>query len=68
LPITVILDDSKSMSPQFAMSSTDSVVITARISRAGTPRAAPGDLQGTSTAIATRGAEVVDLLINQRVE
>jgi cytochrome c-type biogenesis protein CcmH len=68
MPITVVLDDSNSMAPEMALSRFDTVVVTARISRAGTPRAAPGDLQGISAEIATRGAGPVQLVIDQQVE
>lgn len=68
LPITVVLNDSKSMAPQLKLSRFETVVVTARISRAGTPRAAPGDMQGISTELDTRSTEPVDLMIDQIVE
>ena len=68
LPITVVLDDSHSMAPELAISRFDTVIVTARISRAGTPRAAPGDLQGVSAEVATRNGGPVNLLIDQRIE
>lgn len=68
LPITVVLNDSKSMAPQLMLSRFETVVVTARISRAGTPRAAPGDMQGISTELDTRSSESVDLIIDQVVE
>ncbi|MFT5449314.1 MAG: cytochrome c-type biogenesis protein CcmH [Gammaproteobacteria bacterium] len=68
LPITVVLNDSKSMAPELMLSRFETVVVTARISRAGTPRAAPGDMQGISTELDTRSGETVDLMIDQVVE
>ncbi|GLP97710.1 c-type cytochrome biogenesis protein CcmI [Paraferrimonas sedimenticola] len=55
LPTTVVLDDSKAMSPQATISSADVVEIIATVSRNGDIRADSGDLQGI---IAT--AEVKD--------
>jgi cytochrome c-type biogenesis protein CcmH len=68
LPITVVLKDSKSMAPEFTLSRFETVVVTARISRAGTPRAAPGDMQGISSELDTRSDEAVNLVIDQVVE
>lgn len=68
LPITVVLDDSTSMAPELALSRFDRVVITARVSRTGEPRAVPGDLQGVSAEVPSRGGDAVNLVIDQTVE
>jgi len=45
-PVTVVLDDSLAMSPAARLSSASVVDVVARISQAGQPIAASGDLQG----------------------
>ena len=45
-PLTVVLDDSLAMSPAARLSSASVVDVVARISQAGQPVAASGDLQG----------------------
>ena len=45
-PVTVVLDDSLAMSPAARLSSASVVDVVARISQAGQPVAASGDLQG----------------------
>jgi cytochrome c-type biogenesis protein CcmH len=51
-PITVTLDDSMAMMESLKMSLFDEVVITARISKSGVGNAKPGDIEGTTGAIA----------------
>jgi cytochrome c-type biogenesis protein CcmH len=67
LPADVVLDDSLAMAPQFKLSSAREVVVTARVSRAGQPIAAAGDVQGSSTPIAVGGDIKTSVLINQVV-
>lgn len=50
-PITVELNDSMAMMPQFKLSSFENVVITARISKNGEGRATAGDIEGKSSVI-----------------
>jgi len=60
LPLDFVLDDSSSMTPAMKLSSVDSVVLVARISKSGTAEVHPGDLQGVSDPIpvGTSGAQV----------
>ncbi len=61
LPLEFVLDDSSAMSPATRLSGSSSVVVSARISRAGEAKSQPGDLQGTSAAVApgTAGLKIV---------
>ena len=61
LPFEFVLDDSSAMSPAVRLSSSRSVVVGARISRAGDAMPQPGDLQGASAAVApgTSGLKIV---------
>lgn len=52
LPVEVVLDDSMSMVQGMTLSTADRVVIGARISKSGQPKAEDGDLQGLSEALA----------------
>lgn len=51
-PLTVVLDDSLAMSPAARLSSARTVDVVARISQAGQPVAASGDLQGKIAGLA----------------
>jgi len=61
LPLEFVLDDSSAMSPAARLSSSRSVVVGARISRAGDAMPQAGDLQGWSAAVApgTAGLKIV---------
>ncbi len=61
LPLDFVLDDSMAMAPGLALSRFPRIVVTARVSRAGTPAPQPGDLQGSSRAVANnaQGVRVV---------
>ena len=61
LPLEFVLDDSSAMSPAARLSAARSVVVGARISRAGDAMPRPGDLQGSSAAVApgTAGLQIV---------
>ncbi len=52
LPITVVLDDSQSMSPQMNLSSASKVIVVARVSKSGMASAQDGDLEGMSAPVA----------------
>ncbi|MCX2522706.1 c-type cytochrome biogenesis protein CcmI [Larsenimonas rhizosphaerae] len=64
LPVTLTLDDSKAMAPSFTLSSADRVSISARISRTGTARPAPGDWVSHAQTVAVRGSGPVTLVID----
>jgi cytochrome c-type biogenesis protein CcmH len=69
LPVEVVLDDSMSMVQGMTLSTADRVVIGARISKSGQPKAEDGDLQGLSEALAPEDTGsykiVVDRVIGQ---
>jgi len=54
LPYKFALDDAQAMSPDLKLSTVSQVVVTARISRSGTPTAAKGDLEGQTGVISSR--------------
>lgn len=60
LPFDFVLDDSMAMNAATRLSSAGQVVVTARISKSGNAVAQPGDLQGSSPAVAvgTRGLTI----------
>ncbi len=53
LPVTVRLDDSKSLMPMLRISNFDEVVLSARISKSGGAMKQSGDLEGVSAAVKT---------------
>ncbi|MFH7041044.1 tetratricopeptide repeat protein [Paucibacter sp. JuS9] len=62
LPLSFVLDDSLAMSPQARLSSAREVVVSARISRSGQAQPQPGDLEGSTAAVAV-GSEQLKLVI-----
>jgi cytochrome c-type biogenesis protein CcmH len=66
LPKSFELDDSMSMSPSATLSAATSVVIEARVSKAGGAAAQSGDLIGTSKPVAP-GAKGVAIVIDKVV-
>lgn len=64
LPRAFELDDSMGMSPAVKLSTTPSVVIEARVSKAGGAVTQPGDLIGTSKPVAP-GAKAVAIVIDR---
>jgi cytochrome c-type biogenesis protein CcmH len=66
LPKAFELDDSMGMTPTARLSATPSVVIEARVSKAGGAVAQPGDLIGTSAPVAP-GAKGVAIVIDRAV-
>ena len=66
LPKSFELDDSMGMTPAVTLSTTPSVVIEARVSKAGGAIAQPGDLVGTSKPVAP-GAKGVAVVIDKVV-
>ncbi len=69
LPISVTLDNSKSVVPFLKISNYDTVRIEARISKSGRVRKASGDLEGMSPAIKTATSSIgpVHILIDRIV-
>jgi cytochrome c-type biogenesis protein CcmH len=66
LPRSFDLDDSMGMGPGVKLSETASVVIEARVSKAGNAMSQPGDLVGTSAPV-TPGAKGVAIVIDKVV-
>src|SRR5258707_11597728 len=58
LPLDFVLDDSMAMAPGLALSRFPRIVVTARVSRGGQPAPQPGDLQGSSRAVANNAQGV----------
>ena len=69
LPVSLVLDDSLSMSPDALLSSADQVEVIARISASGEPRPAAGDLSGMISPVAVHDqVDILELSIDQVVE
>lgn len=65
-PIEVLLNDSQSMMPELKLSKFESVIVSARISKTGTPQGESGDLEAVAVPVTQQGKlQQVDLLINQ---
>ena len=67
LPITIMLDDSQSMSPAFTLSSVDAFSVTARISKSGKPAASSGDFFGKVENLVLGKDTSTDITIDQQV-
>jgi cytochrome c-type biogenesis protein CcmH len=67
-PVTVVLDDSKSMLPEMKLSLFPRVVVGARISRSGNAQAQPGDWQHLSAAIEPASQRSIAITIDQVVK
>ena len=68
LPAEVVLDDSLAMIEGRNLSSTERVLVAARISKDGKPTASPGDLESDPYETPTRNGPVVSLSINRIVD
>src|SRR5258707_14571945 len=66
LPLTFALDDSMAMAQGLQVSALPKIVITARVSKSGNAKPAPGDLQGASAPV-KNDASGVKVLINSVV-
>ncbi len=64
LPLTITLDDSLAMAPQFKLSTAEQVMVTARISRGGEPIAHAGDIEGTAGPLRVGIDTSVNITIN----
>ena len=67
LPLSVKLDDSKSMAPIAKISMAESVVVIARISLTGSPMAASGDYEAVSADIKPSNQESIELIIQNQL-
>jgi cytochrome c-type biogenesis protein CcmH len=65
LPYRFRLDDSMAMTPAMKLSTFPRVVVGARVSSSGTAAPQPGDLQGTSAAVANNAAGVSVVIDSQ---
>jgi cytochrome c-type biogenesis protein CcmH len=68
LPLAVTLDETMAMAPMFKLQAGQTVTITARISKSGTPGSAPGDLQGVSEPLIVGDVKSTRVIINEIVE
>ncbi len=68
LPTEVILDDSDAMTPAFALSGFDRVIVGARISGSGNAIAQPGDIEGLSDEVVPGESGVVTITMDNVVE
>ncbi len=64
LPASFTLDDSMAMSPAAKLSGAPKIVVGARVSKTGQAMPQPGDLEGTSEAVAPGGAQGVNVQIS----
>lgn len=66
LPYRFRLDDTMAMTPATKLSAYPNVVVSARVSKSGTPTAQPGDLQGASAPVAN-DANSVSVVIDSQI-
>lgn len=59
LPAAFTLDDSMAMTPAAKLSSQESLVVGARVSKSGNPAPQPGDLEGLSTPVKAGNTSIV---------
>ena len=65
-PLVVALTDKQSMMPTMKLSTVESVVVGARISKTGTPQGVSGDLEAIAVPVTQNGKlQHIELLINQ---
>ncbi len=65
LPLTVTLDDSQAMAPNFRLSAFPEVMVGARISKSGDATPQPGDLQGGVAGVRVGQDRRVELTISE---
>ncbi len=65
LPLTVTLDDSQAMAPNFRLSAFPEVNVGARISKSGNATPQPGDLQGDVAGVRLGESRRVELTISE---
>jgi len=64
LPVTLVMDDSMAMAPQFTLSKFPQIVVEARITKSGKPSASSGDFEGHISPIKPGQAETIKVIIN----
>ena len=67
LPLSVVLDDSLAMAPQFKLSTAREVIVTARISASGQALPSSGDLQGSFGPVTVGAGTLVKVEIKEVV-
>ena len=67
LPVHVVLTDADSPMPAARLSSQDSVMLMARVSKSGNVTAAAGDIEADPQQVRTDSAAVVTLTLNRKV-
>ena len=69
LPLTITLDESMAMSPQFTLANASQIEVVARISEDGSATAKPGDWQVSQGPIdINQLPESINLVIEKRME
>ncbi|WOH39354.1 c-type cytochrome biogenesis protein CcmI [Thalassotalea fonticola] len=68
LPLSVTLDNSKAMSPQMNLSSTEVVNVYAVVSHSGTPGMKPGDYKGEINNVVLKSAVEMNIVIDTVVQ
>lgn len=68
LPITVVLNNQKAMSPRANLSTVETVNIFAIVSKKGGAGIKPGDYKAQADSIAVSTTETVNLVVNQQVK
>lgn len=68
LPVTITLDDSTAMRPEFRLSSFPEVLVGARISRSGNPIASAGDFYGEQSPVVPANMPELKIEINKVVQ
>ncbi|MEZ5572771.1 MAG: hypothetical protein R3E64_12180 [Halioglobus sp.] len=63
LPVTLTLDDSMAMMPQFSLSSADRVMIGARISKSGSPMKQADDIESIVGPVDSNTSDAIDIVI-----
>ena len=67
LPVTVKLDDSKSMAPIAKISMAKRVMVVARVSKSGNPMPQAGDFEAISVDIDPKNQEFIELVIQDKL-
>lgn len=67
LPVTVKLDDSKSMAPIAKISMAKRVMVVARVSKSGNPMPQAGDFEAVSVDIDPKNQEFIELVIQDKL-